>query len=215
MKHVVRLATLDYDKLRELPESGMGYYIVTGRLDSEPERTLVVAGDYIVPAAHPEFASIEDLWHRGPFPGQEVRGVSLTSVRTLSSSVSLPPGYVPTAGAVPLLGTITLAAPTAFYRLLMSPNDHRFANGKLAKQTYLTTDLDRLLVNTGFAAVGRYALPIPVPASHVVAYVFPVGTVLNVGTVQPNFGQAGGGVEVRTTAVASPTQSRPPKMPSY
>jgi len=114
MKPVVRLATLDHDKLRELPETGMGYYILTGRLDDEAERTLVVAGDSIVPANHPEFASITDLWNKGPFPGQEARGVTLSSVRALARGTGFPRGYVPTAGAVPLLGTITLTAPTAF-----------------------------------------------------------------------------------------------------
>jgi hypothetical protein len=215
MKQAIRLASLDHDKLRELPETGMGYYLVSGRLDREPERSLVIAGDLIVPASHTEFVSISDLWNRGPFPEQEFRGVALTSVRTLTSTSTLPPGYAPTSGAVPLLGTITLTAPAAFYRLLMSPTDHRFKNGKLAKETYLTTDLDRRLVNTGFAAVGRYALPLPVPASYVIAYVFPVGTVLNVGTVQPNFGQAGGGVEVRTTVETTPTASNLGKMPDY
>jgi len=65
--------------------------------------------------------------------------------------------------------------------------------------------------------VGRYALPIPVPASFVFEYELPgtmvlqggasQPTVLQVGTVQPNFGQAGGGVEVKTIAPLNAKQT--------
>jgi hypothetical protein len=47
--------------------------------------------------------------------------------------------------------------------------------------------------------VGRFALPVPVPACHQFIYQLPVGTVLKVGTVLPQYGQAGGGVEVQLT----------------
>lgn len=67
---------------------------------------------------------------------------------------------------------------------------------ELSKGTYLTTALDKIYANTGFAVVGRYALPVPLPATYCIQYEVPKGTQLKAGTVAPNFGQAGGGVEV-------------------
>jgi hypothetical protein len=91
---------------------------------------------------------------------------------------TLPPGYRPAVGAVPLLGSAILSVDTAFYRYTGSANDPRLAGGSLARDTYLTTELDKSYANTGFAAVGRYALPLPVPSSHVHVYVLPQGTTL-------------------------------------
>jgi hypothetical protein len=85
----------------------------------------------------------------------------------------------------------------------------------LAKGTYLTTDRDRQYANTGFAVVGRYALPIPIPASNVFEYELPSGTTLAIGTVLPNYGQAGGGVEIRTIADVAAVQSVQPSIPEY
>lgn len=204
-----RLKSLDTYALRDLPETGMGFYILRGQVDLEQyDRTLIIAGDHIVPAdEHPQLFSIEEFWSREPFP-QEARagGVDLSNLRTTTSNVSLPSGYVAVSGAVPLLGSLTLTGPTKFYRFIVSASDHRYHGSTLVKDTYLTTDLDHQLVNTGFGVVGRYALPIPVPASHVFEYELPAGTVLNVGTVLPNFGQSGGGVEVRTTAPVASVQ---------
>jgi hypothetical protein len=213
-----RLKSLDTYALRDLPETGMGFYILRGQVDFEQyDRTLIIAGDHIVPAEeHPQLFSIKELWSREPFP-QEARagGVDLSNLRTTTSNVSLPSGYVAMSGAVPLLGSITLAGPTKFYRFIMSASDHRYHGSTLVKDTYLTTDLDHQLVNTGFGVVGRYALPIPVPASHVFEYELPAGTVLNVGTVLPNFGQSGGGVEVRTTAPVTSVQKALAKLSDW
>lgn len=210
-----RLASIDTYALRELPESGMGYYVIRARIGTEAyERTLIIAGDRIVPAdSHPELFSVHDLWNREPFPQEHRAGIDLSNLQTTRSNVSLPPGYVATSGAVPLLGTLTLASNAKFYRFIMVPSDHRYSGGTIARDTYLTRELDCKMVNTGFGAVGRYALPIPVPASYVFEYLLPAGTVLNVGTVAPNFGQSGGGVEVRTTTAVAAGQTSPPKLP--
>ena len=61
--------------------------------------------------------------------------------------------------------------------------------------TYATTYNDIRMVPSGFAAVGRYALPNPLSSKY--AYVILTDTVPQiVGTTVPNFGQAGGGVDV-------------------
>jgi hypothetical protein len=139
----------------------------------------------------------------------------LQSATTTASAAGLPPGFIATAGAVPLLGTIGVAANDKFFRFLTSASDHRYVGGKLIKDTYLTTPLDLDLVNSGFGVVGRYALPIPVAASHLIEYTFGSATTLNVGTVQPNFGQAGGGVEVKTIVDEQAVQVALTPLPDY
>ena len=66
--------------------------------------------------------------------------------------------------------------------------------------TYVTTDTDTSQVPSGLAAVGRYALPNPTPAIYKFVLCPPSGTSISCGTVSPNFGQAGGGVEVLLNA---------------
>ena len=81
--------------------------------------------------------------------------------------------------------------------------DRRFSAGQIIQNTYLTSFNDQQFVNSGFGAVGRYAMPLPLPASYKHQYTFPAGIRLLVGTVAPQFGQAGGGVEVKTTSSVS------------
>jgi hypothetical protein len=200
------------ESLVGLPEAGMGFYLVDGELEGDKSpRLLVIAGDgYAIPVEHPKYFSIADLLDGEPVPDPaskqpiNVSGLTTASLRT----ASLPSGYGPSAGAVPLLGTVSLTKNTLFYRFIGSAKDPRFAGSilagwTLARDTYLTTASDQNYANTGFAAVGRYALPIPVPASHVFEYELQKGTQLAVGTVLPNFGQAGGGVEVKTLGTAT------------
>ncbi len=66
----------------------------------------------------------------------------------------------------------------------------------LAPQTYSTTYNDVKEVPSGLAAVGRYALPSPLPAVHLFLIQPHPGTDVAYGTVRPNYGMAGGGVEV-------------------
>jgi hypothetical protein len=83
-----------------------------------------------------------------------------------------------------------------FYRLSAFRNDKRITPVKgLAKHTYATSDNDIKEVPSGLAAVGRYALPSPLPAIHVFIIHPTPGTVVAYGTVRPNYGMAGGGVE--------------------
>ncbi len=131
------------------------------------------------------------------------------------STVNLPSGYVPTTGAHNLLGSITLKSATQFFRYTSSQKDLRFTSsqspignipntGELSAGTYMTTQKDDAFVNTGFGAVGRFALPMPIPASYRHDYTVlpqinsPIK--LDVGTVAPAFGQSGGGIEVKTTS---------------
>jgi len=75
--------------------------------------------------------------------------------------------------------------------------------------------VDSRHADSGFGAVGRYALPIPLPASHVFQYELPQGTTIEVGTVGPNFGQSGGGVEIHLPNATSATRIGNIRIPDY
>lgn len=87
--------------------------------------------------------------------------------------------------------------PNAYYRYSPFSKDKRVdsISGDFLPGTYATTYSDMHFVPSGFAAVGRYALPNPASARHL----FSITTFDKpdlIGTATPNFGQAGGGVEV-------------------
>ena len=67
--------------------------------------------------------------------------------------------------------------------------------GTVVAGTYCSPFRDGQKITSGFEAVGRFALPVPLPYKHMVLLVPPAGTQVQIGTVVPNFGQAGGGVE--------------------
>ena len=125
------------------------------------------------------------------------RASAIQALRALNIAPRIAP-YLGTAGAVPLLKTYRLAADTVFYRYVAASSDHRYSSttSTLAAKTYLSPHLDTAYLNSGFAVVGRLALPIPLPAIYVFYYQVPKNTLVSVGTVAPAFGQAGGGVEV-------------------
>jgi hypothetical protein len=90
--------------------------------------------------------------------------------------------------------------PEYFVRFSAFKNDRRVgADGSLLPGTYVTSKRDAEHVPSGFAAVGRYALPNPMSAIHRFDALAPGGTVGWVGTVLPSFGQSGGGVEIKLT----------------
>lgn len=212
-KPLLQLAQKRVQSLEGLPEAGMGFYVANGKIEGDNSvRLLIIAGDnYVIPAEHSEFFSIVDLLGGEPVPDAAYKqpiDVLELSTASLRNTTVLPSGYVHSAGAIPLLGTVSLTKNTVFYRFIGSSTDPRLSGSTLVKDTYMTTASDQHYANTGFAAVGRYALPIPVPASHVFEYELPTNTQLVVGTVLPNFGQAGGGVEVKTLRPVSVVASK-------
>ena len=62
--------------------------------------------------------------------------------------------------------------------------------------TYVTTATDAPHVPSGLAAVGRYALPVHIPAVHKFTLTPRAPVPITCGATAPRFGQAGGGVEV-------------------
>ena len=186
-------------------ESGIDYYTVNGNCDiSLVEQPFFVRTDGTVLPLNGggDFYDLSMLARAEPFPKRqrEITLSRVTACRVVTTAIaSLPTGYVPSRGAHPLLGKITLKYPTRFLRFTSTPQDPRFVSGELSAATYLSTQNDATFVNTGFGAVSRFALPMPIPASYRHDYTLPANIVLSVGTVSPAFGQAGGGVEVCTT----------------
>lgn len=84
-----------------------------------------------------------------------------------------------------------------FRRLSSSQADWRIdEDGSVAEGTFATTVNDLRATPSGLAAVGRYALPIKLPASYVYHIIPPPNTLILYSTVRPAYGFPGGGVEV-------------------
>jgi hypothetical protein len=111
------------------------------------------------------------------------------------------PPSTPTGGSVPPATTLTVSTTTTgmegFLRFTFRTPDPRVnsATGHVSPQTYCSPYLDGQKIASGFEAVGRFALPVPLPYRHVILLTPPAGTAVDIGTVAPNFHQAGGGVE--------------------
>jgi hypothetical protein len=86
------------------------------------------------------------------------------------------------------------------FRFSILRNDPRIGSqGELTAGTYATTSSEVGFVLNGLAAVGRYALPALLPRCHRFKISPPDGIEIKIGACQPNFGQAGGGVEIEFT----------------
>lgn len=204
------LLVVSDDELKKLnDETGMNFHIV-----NTPKGLLAILGDG---AALPYFSDphhydITDLLAGNTLP-QERSTATTLSVRACFSSraaalqalqaANVSPHYTGSTGAFPLIASYVLRRKAIFYRYLSGSSDPRFVGGALKANTYLTARRDSKYVNTGFGAVGRFALPLPLPACKVVHYEIPKGTTIKVGTVAPAFGQAGGGVEIQIVQIPS------------
>jgi hypothetical protein len=221
-KTLLLLEPGDFDRLHQEthPETGMNLCVV-----ESGGRITAITGDGASLPCYPDNVHFDlpDLLAGVPPPERGLPNFNLPSTfsvfpnrlqaaAAIAGSLLSPP--TPT-GAKPLLARRTLMTPTTFYRYISSPTDLRFVAGNLLPGTYLTTTLEHLEATSGFAAVGRFALPLPIPASNVIQYMLPPTTILDVGTVSPLFGQAGGGVEVCIVSSSSATQVGFPFVPDY
>lgn len=102
-----------------------------------------------------------------------------------------------------------------FKRFSAYQNDRRVqSDGSLLAGTYATTEADARLAPTGSAAVKRYALPNPAPASWLFTSKPNAGTAIQRGIVASANGQPGGGVEVIfTNGTSAGTTTGPERIP--
>lgn len=218
MKTVAIISDDALNLLASVPEFGMGYYMSTGRLEPHGRALdcAIVGDKFVIPLqVNERFFSVEDLLAGTPFPIDDILPNQSLSFALSSALVhgaytapvvrnvsAVPRRAGKFVGAVSLLGSVKHTTAVRCYRYTRTAKDYRYSGSHLAYDTYLTTENDQRYANTGYAAVGRYALPCPVPAAFVHVYDI-APTTLFVGTVAPAYGQSGGGVELRT-------QSAPP-----
>lgn len=185
-------------------ESGMGYQL--GSLDNS--EGLFVAGAYFI---QPEPEDGEGL------AGQSLRRPILLEAptpvpyeRDRSFGVLLPPSPIflmnsegqrvepedPLYPQLPPYQAVS-ADGDVFFRFSSFPDDRRILpDGSVAPRSYATSATDKQVVPNGLAAVGRYALPSRISARYCFRITPEPGTTIFYGTVTPNWGLAGGGVEV-------------------
>ena len=155
--------------------------------------------------SHADCFCLSDYINGGTMPEAKASPQAMTMMKNYSgrhkammalNRANISSAFMGAAGVSPLIGTSILEKDTLFYRFISSKTDFLYNDGMLSAETYITTGNDAVHVNTGFAVVARFALPLPLPANQRIEYEIPKGTKIQVGTVAPNFGQAGGGVEI-------------------
>jgi hypothetical protein len=207
------LKAASQSRFTELAETGMGYHFVKARYEYNSETGFVVLGsNYALPVhkindlstvfdvtkavgldelSEDNFIDgdleITDNYSQDPLKAREA--LSLVVPGTIKATTP-PPGTTLT------VKTITNGV-DGFIRFSYTSNDtHIQATGTVAAKTYATTYRDGVIITSGLSAVGRYALPVPLPAIYLFLLTPPAGTPVHFGATVPLFGQAGGGVEV-------------------
>jgi len=191
-------------RLVELPESGMGFQVFRFRQDYLVafNATIVIPlAELREPEAYSDlerFLAEDEEERLMPRELIELDGEFSLAFSQLDPSIRDPRVGLTSPDAVsgPSLSLLRTKRPISYFRFVSTPRDRRVnSNGDFVPGTYATTFSDLPLVPSGFAAVGRYALPNPASAR----FLFQITTYDRptfMGTATPNFGQAGGGVEV-------------------
>jgi hypothetical protein len=202
--------------LVNLPETGMGFQLVEAVVLGMTKPLLVLNADHAIDIAEIglEFGDDPSVILRNGLRIMDTMNSGIVqtmfaapqphSFKLLGSRISLPQIANPTAGGVlmvalpsSLVKHVSLPANRVFHRFSAFNPDRRVdpKSGSLLPGTYVAPESEIPFVPTGFTAVGRFALPNNLPASHHYVIEAPAGTSVDFGTVAPAFGQAGGGVE--------------------
>ena len=212
------------------PETGPGYQVASRKTGGQGPRYLVFNGEVAVPITEQAGTSdgfeddIEDVqlrWESDGFESYETFLNHPTAGAHPAHALAFPAAKAAPRGTLIVSTTTSATATTPVVRFTAYRNDRRVKPAvggvgyDVAVDTYVMPEDDGTkYVSTGLGAVGRCALPNPFPASWYRWLDIPASTPVLVGTVRPNFGQAGGGVEIVLPAllgVRSPT----PAVPSH
>jgi hypothetical protein len=141
-----------------------------------------------------------------------LQGTAFEITPSPTATASTPSATGPVFGHLPF--TSLVPANAQFYRWEAWPASRRVnrQTNVIAAETFGAPSSEVPFVPSGFAAVGRFALPGLPPACFRWELTPPVGHPFNCGASVPLFGQAGGGVEVEfatsfrsVVAVPAPT----------
>lgn len=203
------------------PESGMGFRLISAKINySVPHQSsgeisgkfIVINSIYLLPyeldckPTDVQFLTIEDLW-KSDTDLLNINKITIESINDIKLQFSMfdsppsdnveIPGYLSFKKQKLIVKTLTGLNEIYFRFSCEEKNDMiDSVTGKFKNGTYATSLSDINLAPSGFAAVGRYALPNPMSARYVSVIMPPKGIQIWKGTVTPNHGQAGGGVEV-------------------
>jgi len=172
-------------QLVDLPETAMGFQFIEARILGSYKYLLVLNAEHAFDLSAIDFspeASPYEIMRNGLRVLEEMRRTELTmfsapepsDFKLLNCRVSVTGNNV-SGGVAPVIAQSStlvkkekLASNRKFYRFSAYNPDRRVdpTTGDFAAGTYATTDNDEPFVPSGFAAVGRYALPNNSPASH-------------------------------------------------
>ena len=209
---VLRLDSNQTRSLLDQPESGMGFQIVEVPIaySRNGEAWIAFNAELAIAFDNPNdvldwtvIRNAGDLeWLRGQaeLPGS-LYGAPQVIVSRAGGSVSAHVygrlrGLAPT--PLSLIKASVTAAGARYTRFSAFSLDKRVdpATGDFLPGTYATTLTDEPMAPSGFAAVGRYALPNIMPSKFLHSLTSHAGAPVRSGTVAPAYGQSGGGVEV-------------------
>lgn len=209
---VIRLTSEHIGSLLSQPESGMGFQVaeVARPYAREEEPWLVFNAEIAISFASTletrtwegmrNAGSLEwleaqaeqaDRYYREPRVVVTRSGVGL-AIRAYGTASALSPA------PLSLIKKTVTKAGSRYCRFSAFENDRRVdaKTGSFLPGTYATTGTDEPMAPSGFAAVGRYALPNVHPSSFLHYLSSLSGEAIHIGTVAPAYGQSGGGVEV-------------------
>ncbi len=199
---MLKLTDAETRVLKGQPETGMGYQLVEAtQFDDKTKRGVVYNAELFFyedesrsilrTLSYPQVLK-EATKSTGQFRSLRVLSRSAAPITLTERKAAIAKGAPAKDAKVE-----QTKANEVFKRFSAYQNDSRVqSDGSWSEGTYATTEEDAKNVKTGKDAVARYALPNPEPARYVFTGRPNKDTDIQKGTVEPAFGQPGGGVEV-------------------
>lgn len=194
---IPKIFNLDSESTQRLlknPETGMGYHLLNGRMIFTDKVRLIVIVNSELIIDNGDLFQMPVITNINDFLLHEERSLNFGNFSIIHNQEDKI--Y---SGSTDVLPPFTYFSKQdeEFIRLSAFKNDQRIkTDGSVISGTYGTTPNDMTVTPSGLAAVGRFALPNRLPATHVFKIKPPSNTPILFGTVTPNFGLCGGGVEV-------------------
>lgn len=198
----IRLEANLTERLLGQPESGMGYQIVevTRKSQRFAEKGIVFNAEYLLYIEEKELEKLSEIEDFDKIQRTASRTTDIIDLKVIPRDKIGKASMLRDSAASysAEMSSVELTKfNEKFKRFSAFQNDRRRnPDGSLKPKTYATTEEDAKNVKTGIEAVRRYALPNPAPAIYVFTISPPAKTEIKKGTVQPQYDQPGGGVEV-------------------